>query len=195
MGKMTNSFGLGMDQDSSKKKYDNQHYYEANNVRIITQDGLSSGALEDIEGNLYRLLINFSSPMYIVGHCILRDDIIIFCTKNSTNVPNLTYDDYIIKIPIATLENLAGTDAYTALSTYVHNSGDVIYTEKLGFCKANPIQAIGRYETDSIQKVYWVDDNNKFRYLNIVYDANTNDLETLPIARLEVLGDILRYFL
>ena len=52
MAQVTNTFAQGMDKDSSKNKYDNKHYYDANNTRLFSQDGLSSGALEDMEGTL-----------------------------------------------------------------------------------------------------------------------------------------------
>lgn len=193
MGKMTNEFSAGMDKDSSKNKYDNRHYYDANNVRIFTQDGNTSGALEDIEGTLERLnLATIHANARVVGHCILRDDIILFVTSNTTTTPNISYTDWILKIPIATIEALTASNIYNANPDYIApiNTGDVIYTENMGFCIANPIYAVPRHETDNVQKIYWVDDYNPFRYLNIVYNADTNDLETLPIDRLEVIGNI-----
>ena len=193
MGKVTNEFSAGMDQDSSKNKYDNRHYYDANNIRILTQDGITSGALEDMEGTIKRLDLSgtSSNPVIIVGYCILRDDIIIFLTENVSGPPNPTVDeDFIIKVPIVDIENLAGTSFKTINPAYVQSGGNVIYKENLGFSTENPILAIPRYETESIQKVYWVDGYNKLRYLNVIYDADTNDLTTLPPDRLEVLGDI-----
>ena len=55
MATIKNSFTAGMDRDSSKNKYDNTHYFDANNIRIITQDGLSSGAIENVKGNRVRI--------------------------------------------------------------------------------------------------------------------------------------------
>ena len=193
MGKMTSEFSAGMDKDSSKNKYDNRHYYDANNVRINTQDGSTSGALEDMAGTLERLnLATIDANARVVGHCILRDDIILFVTSNPTTTPNIAYTDWILKISIAALEALTAANIYDADPDYIApiDTGDVIYTENLMFCIANPIIAVPRYETESIQKIYWVDGYNKFRYLNIVYDADTNDLTSLPVDRLEVIGDI-----
>ena len=45
-----NTFMGGMDKDTSKQKYANNKYFDAKNVRPVTDDGLSTGALENIKG-------------------------------------------------------------------------------------------------------------------------------------------------
>ena len=47
MGGHINTFIGGMDKDTSKQKYANSKYVDANNLRPLTDEGLSSGALED----------------------------------------------------------------------------------------------------------------------------------------------------
>jgi hypothetical protein len=44
-----NTFTGGMDQDTSVNKYSNTKYYLAKNVRIITNESLSSGALSNLK--------------------------------------------------------------------------------------------------------------------------------------------------
>lgn len=46
-----NSYGKGIDQDSSYEKRDPNSYYDALNVRIVTEDGLSTGSVENEKGN------------------------------------------------------------------------------------------------------------------------------------------------
>ncbi len=41
----------GLDKDTSKSKFRNQSYYDAKNIRVITDDGLSTGAIENEKGN------------------------------------------------------------------------------------------------------------------------------------------------
>ena len=41
---------------------------------------------------------------------------------------------------------------------------------------SNKITAYGRYETPSIQKVYWIDGVHQLRYLNIIYNADINKI-------------------
>jgi len=184
MAKMTNTFNQGMDQDTSKNKYDDKHYYSANNVRIFTQDGLSGGALEDIAGTLERIIIDVAYT--VIGYCILRDDIIVFLAHTST-------DDVVIRIPIEEIESLTLGNAYTVDFTNYHISPsdgyNLIYKEDMDFSTDYPIKAIPRYENESVQKVYWVDGLNNLRHLNVVYNADTNDLVNLPLDRIEVIGN------
>ena len=78
MAKIKNSFTAGMDKDSSKNKYDNAHYFDANNIRIITQEGLSSGAIENVKGNRVRLV---ADNRYILGGRVLRDYVVLWTTN------------------------------------------------------------------------------------------------------------------
>ena len=41
----------GMDRDSSLSKRDPNKYYDANNIRVITDDGLSTGSIVNERGN------------------------------------------------------------------------------------------------------------------------------------------------
>ena len=66
MAKHLNTFNQGMDQDSSKNKYDTNHYFDANNLRIISQAGLSSGALEVTDGNTLHLQVFADGYAYYV---------------------------------------------------------------------------------------------------------------------------------
>lgn len=47
----------GLNKDLSKDKYNNQNYFDANNIRIITSGGLSTGSIENEKGN--KLLFDF----------------------------------------------------------------------------------------------------------------------------------------
>ena len=46
-----NTFSGGMDQDTAYSKYSNTRYESATNLRLITDDGLTTGAMINIEGN------------------------------------------------------------------------------------------------------------------------------------------------
>ena len=45
--------------------------------------------------------------------------------------------------------------------------GKILFQGTLGFNPANPIEAIGIYENENIQKVYWIDGLNQPRVINI----------------------------
>lgn len=50
---------------------------------------------------------------------------------------------------------------------------EVLYKGDLNFNVAYPIQTLGTYENEKIQKVYWVDGLNQSRVVNIVAEAGT----------------------
>ena len=193
MTKMINTFGHGMDKDSSKNKYDNAHYYDANNIRIITQEGLTSGAIVDMMGTERRLDIGsgLNNGGHIIGYCVLREDLIIFIHEDVTLI------DYIVRVPISELQAFTSIDDEVTIDYTNYHKDQVspddgynlIYKAVMGFSIENPIKAIPRWETEFVKKVYWTDGNNNLRWINVVHDDDTNDLETLPVDRLEVIGN------
>lgn len=81
-----------------------------------------------------------------LGSCILNNYIIVFTKNNNQdNIYRIHYDK--------------DTDTY---QNYVLFRGD------LGFDLEHPIDAIGYYESEEVQKVYWVDGINPNRFINIV---------------------------
>jgi len=189
MAQVKNAFTAGMDKDSSKNKYDNAHYFDANNIRIITQNGLSSGAIENVKGNLIR--IDSTGTHYIIGGCVLRDKVILWTTSSSNEGTPATFSiGSVWAIDIADLNALTGTNTITLDSTKYWNGGNQVYTGFMTMGVSYPVKGIGRYENNDVQKVYWVDAYNRLRHLNIIYNAETNDLENLSLDKLEVIGDI-----
>jgi len=191
MAEFRNTFSQGLDQDSSKNKYDNLHYFSAENIRPITQDGLSSGAIENVLGNLQRLYCNDGSSHYVIGHTVIRDHILLFTTTNNTNTPNGASTDRIWKVAISSIETLVGVNFYTLSNTRFHLGGNLIYTGSLYFCTGNKIRSVGRFENDAIQKLYWVDGYNNLRHINTIHNADTNDLTNLTADKLEVISDFM----
>lgn len=190
MTKITNTFKQGLDRDSSKNKYDNVHYYDAKNMRLITQEGLSGGAVENIRGTQYRLNVD-PEPLgsYICGDVVLGEYLILWTTTNQ-GAPNGTSTDRIWKVPLADLEALTGTDVYTLGTNFFWNGQNFLYSGNMGLSTQNPIKAIARYENDNIQKVYWIDGYNRLRHLNTVHNVDTNNLITMSLDKLEAIGDI-----
>ena len=189
MAKTINTFNQGMDRDSSKNKYDNTHYYDARNMRLTSQEGLSGGALENLRGAALRVNIRGGATSFIVGHVVLGDYVVVWTTTNQ-GAPNGASTDSIYKIPIATLDALSGAGTFTFDDATFHTTGDLIYTGNLWLSTTNLIVAIARYDNASVQKVYWVDTYNRLRHINTVYNADTNDLVNMDESMLEAIGDI-----
>lgn len=193
MGVHVNTFAQGMDKDSSKNKYDNLHYYNAENVRIITQNGLSSGALENVEGNLRRVqLATTGEDNFIVGHVIMRDFLILWTSTNNTSTPSALSTDRIWKVPISSIESLTSTNALALNENWYHlnpSTNHKVFEGNLMLCTGNKVRAVARYESSNIQKVYWIDGYNRIKHLNTVYNAENNNLTTITNDKLEVISD------
>lgn len=193
MTKITNTFNQGLDRDSSKNKYDNVHYWDAKNMRLVTQEGLSGGAMENLRGTYLRLNMA-ASGHYICGHVVMGDYLVIWTTSNNTSSPNGSSTDRIFKLHIENdLESMSGSDAALTLNTgWFHDggAGRLVYTGNLYLSTGNLIVSVARYENDDIQKVYWVDTYNRLRHINTVYNADTNDLENMTEDKLDAIGDI-----
>jgi len=189
MTKITNTFNQGLDRDSSKNKYDNVHYWDAKNMRLVTQEGLSGGAMENLRGTYLRL----DTGEDVCGHVVMGDYLVIWTTTNTTGTPNGSSTDRIFKVHIEDdLESLTGSSTLTLNTGWFHDggAGRLVYSGNLYLCTGNLIKAIGRYENSSIQKVYWVDTYNRLKHLNTVHNADTNNLETLSEDKLEAIGDL-----
>lgn len=72
-----NSFNGGLNQDIAKTKYQNNQYLDATNIRLLTDNGLSSATLSNVRGNnlditipdtqnVYKISVNFTGP-YVAG--------------------------------------------------------------------------------------------------------------------------------
>lgn len=169
-----NGYVGGMDKDTSKVRFNNQRYFDANNIRLITDAGLSSGSIENIKGNQIQFTLQDIStkPRKIIGHCLLRNEIIIFTTNNTKG--------YIEKIVVD--YNLPTTDSEILFEDNLGGNGS------LGFSLDNPIRAVGNIETEITKKVYWSDYNNVLRHVNIV------DLENgvaLTVSDMDIISDTL----
>lgn len=100
-----------------------------------------------MNGDTMLSITNEKGPMNIgtiegnyVGHCVLNNYVVIFTTSNA-------YDRiYVIN----------ESEEYT-----------LIYKGQLNLSVNNPIEALGVYENDLVQKVYWTDGNNQPRVINI----------------------------
>lgn len=133
----------GMQKDTSKSKLSKEFVFDAKNIRITAREDNSLLSITNEKGNEHsdHLLGNY------LGHCVLNNQIIIFSKKEDT--------DYIT---IYTNYN-KNTNSFDTL--------ECLYSGNLNFDLNNPIETLGVYEDELIQKVYWVDGLNQPRVINI----------------------------
>lgn len=184
----TNTFMKGMDKDTDLSILAKDAYIHAQNFRLMTSHGTSSMALENIEGNL-EVFNSFTTPIQIltngniidsesfsnysiVGYTNVRETLVLFLTNNVLSA-------------IATATVTQGTFSNMQIVYWDYNSQD---GSRLNFSTTNPISAIGRYESAILQKVYWVDGVNVFRFINIadptIWNFPVNRFNILPVFNL-----------
>lgn len=175
----------GMNKDTAYDSLAPSLYIDALDIRITTTAGESMGAWTNIKGNKQMFTIPGSSNQVpggnnfglwgsanpeIIGYTTIRNRIILFVADNSGS-KGWIYD---VQYDTATRDILPG---YPAL---------IYYNPNLTFKKDWPIEALGRYETDCVQRVYWTDYNNYFRTINI----EEPDLTNLPVGQVDIFPDI-----
>ena len=180
--KAINTFTGGIDQDTSVNKVDNKHYFDAQNLRIITNDPLTNGALSSVIGNTEALVFNTND--IVIGVCKIKnsydtnagDSTLFFCYNSSGNHSIYLLEGDAAKIDITTPINMDAL--YRTVGSY--RAGYLYRGSDLNFSNNLEIQAESRYESSGIRKVYWVDGVNPIRYMNID-NAITLALASTPI--------------
>jgi hypothetical protein len=170
----------GMNKDMAYDSIGEGLYIDAVDIRITTTNGESIGAFTNIQGNIEAFTIPIEGRFNnlgwsalnpeIIGYTTIRNRIILFVADAEEEkgwIYDLQYDP-------KTREILPG---FPQLK---------YYSDRLYFSKDWPIEALGRYETDTIQRVYWTDYNNFFRTINL----EATNLETLPVGQIDIFPDL-----
>lgn len=202
--KKINTFQGGVDQDTIVTKFGNTTYFDAQNMRVISNESVETGGISAIKGNVLKL--QFRTGDKIIGYCPIRakaaidpnKDSIVFFVANATTPEDRIYLFEGDPNRVSGSVNMDAAIANHTSGGYVYRSGYIYESDDLNFDEAYPIKAEGRYENDDLRKVYWVDGmNNNIRYMIIdqvdptddpsVFDINPDVDLTVPITSL-VLG-------
>lgn len=130
----------GMKRDSHPIKQERQFLWDALNIRLTTRDGDSMLSLTNEKSTREIMRFSETNETYI-GHCVLGKYLIVFTKSDS--------GDTIYRIELD------------------KNIKTILYRGELGFDTEYPIQALGDYESELVQKVYWVDGKNSPKTINI----------------------------
>jgi len=159
--KVKNSYNGGLDQDISKQKYPENKIYDCFDFRILTDEGLSTGALENVKGNIldFDIISDFTAQgiavttnIKVIGSSLVREETVLFAVDEVAGI------DYIAKV----FKNNLGIKEVKCiwLSSAI--------TGRLNFSITYPItDEVPRYENSKVKKTYFTDNNNSLRWLNI----------------------------
>lgn len=132
----------GMRRDNHPIRQEKQFLWDAHNIRLTTRDDNTMLSITNEKST--ESIMSFGQGETYVGHSVIGDYLILL----TTGLEN----DRIYRINL-------GSDLYTR---------EVLYEGKdLNFNADYPAQMISDYESELVQKVYWVDGLNSPRVINV----------------------------
>lgn len=132
----------GMQRDLSESVFNSEYAYENRNIRITPTDDNTGFALVNEKGTEKIVIEDLEGGFEgtPIGQCVINNQLVVFCT------PGIIY---II---------------YKEDGKYY---GETLFNGELNFSDKHPIEAYPYYENEELQKIYWVDGINPFRFINV----------------------------
>lgn len=183
MEQLINRYNGGLNKDLNKINFPNDKYYHLQNGRVLSDKGNTNFSISNVVGN--SLFSTYIEENYIgfviIGYCNIREDIVFF----------LAAEDNSGKGKIILYKKIG--DSFSVFLLYEKDS--------LNFYISYPIEqdmVISRYESPSIIKIYWTDNYNNYRFLNIAPNegtdgtsqANYSNVLSTDIDKIEILSEI-----
>ena len=137
----------GMKRDNHQIRQDGKFLWDAHNIRITNREDNTLLSITNEKGTSDPLL---TFEGYYVGHCVIGKYLVVFTSAMDGS------NNYIYRV------EREGT-GYKSIILYYNKE-----EWKNSWSPKNPIETLGIYESDSIQKVYWVDGINQPRVINVV---------------------------
>ena len=149
----------GMNRDMSVSAFNPEFAFENVNLRLATNEGNTMMSWVNERGTK-KMTLNITTGLW------------------EENFGNKKYIDYITGIPVGTAVLNHKLILFTC-SDYIYVfekstkdentlEGKILYFGTLGFSPEYPIETLVSYESENIQKVYWTDNKNQPRVINIV---------------------------
>ena len=145
--------------------YNNNYLYIVGSVVNSVQNtitGTSNNNAIVLFSNNY---IPAQSGLYIIGSTYIRDDIFLYTTSNTTNNPG-GHDSTVVTNPTSvgqiwkmTYDQIADTSTIS-----------LVYNNFVDFTAVHPIPptaTTGRYENNLTKRIYWTDNFNSLRSINV----------------------------
>lgn len=136
----------GLRRDNHQIRQESKFLWDAHNIRITNRDDNTLFSITNEKGT-YNTGVTLQK--HYVGHCILGKYLVVFTAEDDGS------DNYIYRIEKT-------STGYKTVILY-HESEATDYS----WSPSNPIEAIGDYEGEFIQKIYWVDGVNQPKVINI----------------------------
>lgn len=192
-----NTFQGGMNKDLDKSILPSNMYTDALNMRVTADEAGTSGAIENVKGNDLRIDIadinsngtsRIETGQYIIGSLRVRNWLVVWTTGNYDSSNALGgFESHIYAFPIVNGNISDDSDLYINPTLDSDYKGKIVNntTNTLDLSTLYRIKAVGRYESDTVIKVYWVDGYNNFRWMNIL----DTDIATQDVGMFDMISD------
>jgi hypothetical protein len=175
-----NTFIGGIDTDTNLLKYQPTKYLSANNIRLVSQTGNSTGCVETAKGtNLVFELPNIPQTTYETGG---EDGSITVPAQTNFKIIGWCNINNLIVVFTTTTNGYGQLWKCSINSDETLTSPVLVYNRDLSFSVDKRIKAYARYENSTTIRVYFIDDLNPLRSINIVEDINTIKVRTIDYS-------------
>lgn len=158
----------GMNQDMSVSAFSPEFAFENMNLRLSTNDGntllswVNERGTKAIDVRISESLGDYSDFSHIpgtaIGTAVLNNYLVLFMTNCEEDNPDEPDRIYRFHYPLGESFLIAKK----------------LYGGHLNFDVQHPIETLVSYESEDIQKVYWLDGQNQPRLINVADSANTS---------------------
>jgi hypothetical protein len=145
----------GMTRDSAESSFLSEFSYENMNLRLVATDDNTTYSLVNEKGNKLIELTVEGTP---IGKCVLNNILTLFTTGDKDRIYKIIY----------------------ANNTWLL---ELLYEGNINFDVKNPIETLGYYESEDIQKVYWTDGKNQPRVINIASTKKYKAADSFDFVR------------
>ena len=170
----------GMNRDLSISKATESSAYENHNIRVLSRDHDTMLSVTNERGNKLVILEGRVSDNLRVTEDeeirITEDE--LYRTVGDGEVESVDFEGILIGWNVLNNIVILFTNEGTTDRIYrvKHEDkkfySDLLFEGHLGFELTNPIESVVYYETEEIQKIYWVDGKNVLRFMNFAEEPD-----------------------
>lgn len=153
--KQENHIIKGLQRDLSISKFNPEYAFDATNIRITAR-----------EDNTLLTVTNEKGTKEVIIQTSTGDAVAI----DGTLIGYSTLNNYVILFTTGTQDNI-----YRLENKGNYFESLILFSGSLNFSTDYPIESLGVYENENVQKIYWVDGKNQPRVVNIKLTYSNSD--------------------
>ena len=178
----------GMNRDMSVSAFNPEFAFENVNLRLATNEGNTTMSWVNERGTKELILHIYDDPTTWDD----EDTPDYTETIQGTPIGTAIINHKLVLFTTGTIDHIYTFEKYNGSKHNWDFIGKHIFGGKLNFDVKHPIETLVSYESDTIQKVYWVDGKNQPRVINVspsvedkIYYYNDTTFDFIPTLKLQ----------